>query len=637
MRRLLCLTLSFAVCLPGLVALRAATARAQQVASAGNLDTLRRQYEQMLAVERSAATPPEVRELNRTFLEERRAQLAAAIRNRIGALDKYRAAVAGTLSDAEQRAIDDSVARLSAELQALLPEAVPTTGTAARRTRRPARAASAQPAPVAEASFDANAPAAAEPAAPEAAAPEPAPSTTTKPAAPIEIVSPERDRVVHTGEVELEVSVKDDSVDDLMVAVYTPASEKPKTARVLNVKRSDRGSKSIVVALSRGDNRVEVSDLKHGEVKAERHITYQPPEAPALNAANAAFVAPGPALRVAPAPAPALGAPKRRDASDSKTDHGRMVGLLLGGAVMSQQGENFSQADPFLGFIAGYDHFEKEDPLKASLHWRVQGIFQVQPKKEEAPETAEASASPSPSPTPAASPTPTPVFTAEGFQPFLASRKTFDIEMQLWYDWAARNWIFFGREDSRNYDVRVGVYGTIGASTYLDKNELQGDDKVKVKKATADDGQTELDPQQAKIDNDLNKYWEVGLIGNFFHYDRGTDNSRDLEHPKLFLRASVGYGNYESMEGFNPGKTGFLNNSRNRFIGKLRVFPQFLDSNPTGDADSSPMFGVEINAGRGPDQIKFFTGVATAFKLFKRATSSAPTPTTTATTTDTDQ
>jgi hypothetical protein len=71
------------------------------------------------------------------------------------------------------------------------------------------------------------------------------------------------------------------------------------------------------------------------------------------------------------------------------------------------------------------------------------------------------------------------------------------------------------------------------------------------------------------------------------------------------------------MEGFNPNKKGFLNNSRNRFVGKLRIFPQFLDSNPDGDADSSPMFGVEINAGRGPDQIKFFTGVATAFKLFK--------------------
>lgn len=570
MQRLLSLTLSLAVCLPGLVALSTAPARAQEVATTGSIETLRQQYEKMLAVERNAATPPEVRELNRTFLEERRTQLATAIRYRIGSLNKYRAAVASTLGDDEKRVIDDSLGRLSAELRALLPEAVPASPP------------SAEPAP---------------------AEPE-APASNTV-AAPIEIISPALDHVVHTSEVELKIAVRDEGIDDLMVAVYTPASEKPKTARVLELKRSDRGSKSVVIALSRGNNRVEVSDLKHGGARAERNLTFQPPEKPVLDAAATAFVAPGPGIGpVAPAP---------RDNSDNNNDRGHLIGLLLGGAVMSQQGENFSQADPFLGFVAGYDHVNRLDVRAPALHWRVQGIFQVQPKKEEAPETADASASP----TPAASPTPTPNFTEAGFKPFLASRKTFDIEMQLWYDWAARNWIFFGNKESRNYDVRVGVYGTFGASTYLDKNELRGDGKVKVKKATAEDGQTELDPEQAKIDNDLNKFWEVGLIGNFFRYDRRADNSRILENPKLFLRAQVGYGNYESMEGFNPGKTGFLNNSRNRFIGKLRIFPQFLDSNPDGDADSSPMFGVEINAGRGPDQIKFFTGVATAFKLFK--------------------
>ena len=121
MRRPLSLMLSLALLPPVLVALSAAPARAQKVASVSNLDVLRREYEQMLAVERDAATPPEVRELNRAFLEERRAQLAAAIRNRIGALDKYRAAVGPTLSDAEKRLIDDSISRLSAELRALRP------------------------------------------------------------------------------------------------------------------------------------------------------------------------------------------------------------------------------------------------------------------------------------------------------------------------------------------------------------------------------------------------------------------------------------------------------------------------------------------------------------------------------------
>ena len=362
MKRLLRLTLSFAVCFPGLIALSAAPARAQQVAAVGSLDTLRQQYEQMLAVERSAATPPEVRDLNRTFLEERRAQLAAAIRNRVGALVKYRAAVAATLRDDEKRAIDDSVARLSAELRALLPEAVPPAVHAARRTRRPARAA-VDDAPVVEASFAAPASAElAEPAVPSRA--EPAALTTAGSAAPIQIVSPERDRVVHTSEVELEVSVRDDAVDDLMVAVYTPASEKPKTARVLNVRRSDRGSKSIVVALSKGDNRVEVSDLKRSEVKAERNITYTPPEVPALNAAAAAFVKPA-------AAAPQAGNNNiEQQSAPIEYDWGRVRSYFTAGMIFSKEREEFSKSDLALSFVLDKNYYK-------SLKWNLNTFFEA--------------------------------------------------------------------------------------------------------------------------------------------------------------------------------------------------------------------------------------------------------------------
>ena len=115
-----------------------------------------------------------------------------------------------------------------------------------------------------------------------ATAPDPVPARR---AAAIEITSPDRDKVVHVGEVEMEVSVNDEDVDNLMVAVYTPASEKPKSARTLELKRSDKGTKSFVVSLSKGDNRVEVSDLKRGEVKAERNITFQPADAPSIGGA----------------------------------------------------------------------------------------------------------------------------------------------------------------------------------------------------------------------------------------------------------------------------------------------------------------------------------------------------------------
>lgn len=369
MKRLLSLTLSFALGCSGLVVLSAAPVRAQEVASVGHLDTLRRQYEQMLAVERNAATPPEVRELNRTFLEERRAQLAAALRNRIGALGKYRAAVLTTLSDAEKRVIDDSVTRLSGELRALLPEAVPPAAPAARRSRRPARAA-AQPAPVAQAPFAASAPSSAESASAEPAESEPAPSTSARSAAPIEIVSPARDRVVRTAEVELEVGVNDDGIDDLMVAVYTPASEKPKTARVLGVKRSDRGSKSVVVALSKGDNRVEVSDLKRGEVKAERNITYTPPEAPALNATAAAFAK----------PARPVAAPVRDDAGEGETisektapteyDWGRVRSYFTAGMVFSKENDEFSKSDLALAFVLDKNYLKRRA-------WNINTFFEA--------------------------------------------------------------------------------------------------------------------------------------------------------------------------------------------------------------------------------------------------------------------
>jgi hypothetical protein len=275
MKRLLSLTLSLAVCLPGLFALCAAPARAQEVASVGNIEALRQQYEQLLAVERNAATPPEVREMNRTFLEERRAQLAAAIRTRLGALNKYRAAVAATLSDAEKRVIEGSVTRLSAELRALLPEAVPSAAPANRRSRRPARAAAAPPpAPVVEASFEAAAPTPAEP----------APAEPVRAAAPIEITSPDRDKTVRVKEVEVEVRVGDQDIDDVMVALYAQGGEKPLTARTYELKPSDRGRKTITLALEEGANRIEVSDLRRGRVMATRTLTYRP-GADVLNAA----------------------------------------------------------------------------------------------------------------------------------------------------------------------------------------------------------------------------------------------------------------------------------------------------------------------------------------------------------------
>jgi hypothetical protein len=308
-----------------------------------------------------------------------------------------------------------------------------------------------------------------------------------------------------------------------------------------------------------------------------------------------ALVISGGELPVAEPSARAAAAPK----AFRRQGGGGLVGLLLGGVVVSQQAENFSQADPFLGFIVGYDDTADDD---WRLRWRVQGIFQVQAKKEEAPAESAAGEEDEEGED---------TTNSTDFKSFLASRKSFDIEMSLWSDAAIKPLIFWGGNGDPN--VRVGFYGSVGGSVYIDKNELRGDESVKVEdpdgESADENGQTELDPERAKIDNDIDHFYELGLIGNFF--------GGDVADRKLFMQARIGYGRYEGMAGFNPGKTGFLNDSRNRFVGKLRVFPTFLDRSPSGTADSSPMFGVEISAGRGPDQIKFFTGVATAIKLFK--------------------
>ncbi len=195
-----------------------------------------------------------------------------------------------------------------------------------------------------------------------------APARAQGSAAPIEIVSPARDRVVHTAEVELEVSVRDEDIDDLMVAVYAPGVERPKTARVLNVRRSDRGSKSIVVALSKGENRVEVSDLKRGTVKAERNLTFQPPEAPALNAAAAAFVTP--AAAAAPAAPQAGNNNVEQQSAPMEYDWGRIRSYFTAGMIFSKEREEFSKSDLALSFVLDKNYYK-------SLKWNLNTFFEA--------------------------------------------------------------------------------------------------------------------------------------------------------------------------------------------------------------------------------------------------------------------
>ena len=303
----------------------------------------------------------------------------------------------------------------------------------------------------------------------------------------------------------------------------------------------------------------------------------------------------------------------------------QLVGLAPFGIVMSQQAESFSQADPFGGFIVGYmsrqavkadcrqvadpgrkgrlvecvehgrpfknaDSFYKGETRQTiaripNLNIRFQGLFQSTARTAEAPPEMTAG-NPSSVGIQAENPSDT---------SFIASRKSFDIEMHLWYEMPFR----------RSPILWWGPYAAIGGSTVLSKNELLGE-------AVKKDGTT-LDTNQTKANNDIDKYYEGGLIFNYYN--------NNPEDTSLYIQAILAYGNYESLADLRPQA-----NTKHRFIGKLRVFPQGLGRGFFDHGVAAPMFGVDLNAGKGEDHLKFFVGVAfNVSKLITKLKANNPT------------
>src|ERR1051326_1544060 len=258
MKKILSLLLSFTVGFLGMISMSAPAARAQTAASF-SLSKLREQYEQLLAVERDPNTTPEVRERNHSFLEARRAQLADALRKRMDALRAYRASLVTTLTDEEKSAVGVSIRKLADELQSLQPPAEDT---------RPAPSKAAPHERLVPATYENN------------TNKEPESGNSTPAAASqgaaIEITYPDKDATVHVSEIELQVALTDPDINELMVAVYTPASAKPFTARVYQLERIDRDKKSVPIELKKGENRIEVSDNSRPNIKAVRTLTYSP-------------------------------------------------------------------------------------------------------------------------------------------------------------------------------------------------------------------------------------------------------------------------------------------------------------------------------------------------------------------------
>lgn len=123
------------------------------------------------------------------------------------------------------------------------------------------------------------------------------------------------------------------------------------------------------------------------------------------------------------------------------------------------------------------------------------------------------------------------------------------------------------------------------------------------------------DTSKVIVDQDIKRFYEAGILMNFY---RGPPGNH-----KLHIQSALAYGDYEGLQGLPMKRTpsGPVPDKRtsHRFIGRLRIFPNGLDMIFGRQVSLTPMFGFELNAGHGPDPIKFFTGVAVNVKSIRDA------------------
>jgi hypothetical protein len=182
--------------------------------------------------------------------------------------------------------------------------------------------------------------------------------------------------------------------------------------------------------------------------------------------------------------------------------------------------------------------------------------------------------------------------------PFLASRKTFETGLQLWWEFPVPG----------SKSLTIGPYAAYGTSSVLDKNELKDEDVRVGNNGNTGGSDIKLDTSQVKTDNDLKRYFEYGFMMNIFLGNRGQ-----------FIHSTFARGNFEALEGlYKDPITGLDNyNTKKRFHGRLDIFPLGLARGFGKQVKMTPMFGVDLNASRGPDSLRFFSGFAVSLKAPK--------------------
>jgi len=85
----------------------------------GTIPQLKEQIERLVAVDRDATTPIEVKQLNRTFIKERRIRLRALLQKNLDALRKYLLTVESSLEAAEKQIIQNKIKEIENDLPVL--------------------------------------------------------------------------------------------------------------------------------------------------------------------------------------------------------------------------------------------------------------------------------------------------------------------------------------------------------------------------------------------------------------------------------------------------------------------------------------------------------------------------------------
>ena len=602
---------SLLLLLTSLLLMCAHSALAQDPAQ--DIEQLRNDVQRMEAVDRNPASDPEVRELNRRLLVAKRAQLDALISARIAALRTYQADFRSSISDQQNQELEDRIQQWERMRQSIGQEVSSVTATSAlpdgkfTSSETPSSAlvrAGAENRASAESSTPLRGASSEMPSAPPRAY-----STTTPSVSP---------QAAHLNQPTITEQV-------------------------------EAGGKVIGMANKGGTVEVWVNDelipRATAIVSADGSYEAEPPEERPFKVGDRIMVRRG-GLQGVPQWAGGLVRAVVRRPEIAKG----LTAVMLAGAAASQQAQSFSQTDPSGGFLVGFsgggintdkwDCMSNPDKCKdlfncainpnaivppdnntkganpcynllrqyaerkgkhgdMRFHFRLQGLFTSAPRAEEAPKLE----------TPTA-PTNSMALTAPdaipplpNLLPFLASRQSFDIESQAWIDFDFRN------------GVRLGAHAIWGGTTALNANELFSDENITIenpRQAFDNVNRLILDTKRAVSNADIKHFYETGLIASFFRNNN-----------QLFMRTTLSFGDYQSLKGLSlivrPGETAFTDPSTNRrFVGRLRIFPTGFNVGGEGsgnDGNAAPLFGMDLNAGRGPDQLKFFFGAAAALKL----------------------